>query len=293
MNNVYFTAEGHKYTNLIEDYESVSGLWKPYTPEFKGEEISLKIAFKELDPKAYRKALDTVKYTDPKFIETFWYKTRMEQELFYQRAVEVRARWAAKTQRGTDYHNMKEAIDRSNGFSVNPFDGKKYPLIEWDIKEGYENQSFPGDLKDLPDGYVAEHLVKHDLSKTAGQLDKNYIETIGNKRYIDIDDYKTDKQIDLVPTFYDENKGGLEKLHYPFSHIYNSNFHKYSLKISTYAKILEQSGFIVRNLAITHVLLGDEGEVLSEKMYKIPYKSMEAALALDLRRKNLVNSLRI
>ena len=281
MSVVYFTEEGHKYVNDQDiDYLSVSGLWKPYSKLFDAETVALKIAMKEFDQPLYNKVKKYVGYDSPQFIEKFYEMSRLPQETVESRAKTELDKWTAKAQVGTDFHKKMEDIDYEKGYSINPFTGKKSTLIHWH-KGGHDNMSYPGDLKDIPDGYISEHLVKTDKFKVAGQLDKNYIETVGGVRYIDIDDYKTDKEVSLKPDFYNPKRGGFEKMFYPVDHLYNTNYWRYVLKISTYAKFLQDEGFVVRNLGITHIVVDEDLNIVSEKLYKLPYKEFEVNMVLE------------
>lgn len=287
MSTVYFKDTDHIYTTGQKYYQSVSGLWKPYFSDFNAEEVSIKKAFKELDTENYVNTKQVVKYHDPDFIDALQSNTDMDIQLILDQAQEYRDSWIAKAQHGTDFHSLQERKEIEEGSVINPFTGKKHKVITWSVKKGYDNQSFEGNMfKDLPDGYVPEHLVKDDDSETAGQLDRNFIETIGRTRFIDIDDWKTDENIVLKPEFF-HPKTGYQTMKYPFDHLYETNYWKYTNKISTYAKMLEKQGFTVRNLSITHVKIDQDLNILYQKRYQLPYKSFEAELALKFRQENL------
>ncbi len=71
---------------------------------------------------------------------------------------------------------------------------------------------------------------------------------------------------------------------YPMDHIYETNYWKYAMKISTYANILEKEGFVVRNLGFTHVEINENLEIIKQTKYKVPYKKFEVELALGDRK---------
>lgn len=283
MKIVHFTEKGHKYVSNDIRYESVSGLWKPYFKPFNAESVSIKKAFKELDIDNYNHCKKVLSYEHPDIIDMLKEETSLDINTILTQAQSYRDAWTAKAQKGTDFHNKQERQDIEKGFRINPFNQKKCPVVSWDVDKGYENQSYPGNLFDIPDGYVPEHLVKDDEALLAGQLDQNFIETIDGVRYVDIDDWKTDETVLLKPTFFNRKIGGYQKMLYPMDHIYETNYWKYAMKISTYAKMLEKEGFVVRNLAFTHVVIDENLDILKETRYRLPYKSFEAELAINNR----------
>ena len=283
---VLFKAEDHIYTCNGEKYESVSGLWKPYAAPFDGMSISIKKAFSDLDPSAYKQAKSELGYKSDKLISRIYEISSVSKLDIDLKSKFYRDQWAAKAQSGTDFHEAHENIDRAAGGRINSFTGEWTNMINWPIREGYSNQSYEGDMMDLPDGYIVELLVKDDKYKLAGQADQAWIETIGGVRYIDLDDWKTDKEINVKPSYF-ERGVGYRKLYYPFDHLYDTNHWKYALKISTYAKMMERKGFVVRNLAFTHVTHDEDNNILTQKRYAIPYKSYEVGLALAEREKSL------
>ena len=281
METVYFEEKDHRYKSKDNYYTSVSGAWKSYFPDFDGELISLKMAFRDLDNKVYNETKRLVPYKDPRFVDAFMNKTDIPLEDFEEEAFKTRELWRLKRELGTAFHKKKELEDIGRGYLINPFTGKKQPVIEWKIKEGYENQSFEGDLyKEIPDGYKPEHLVTSNRAYLAGQLDKNFFDTIGKTRFVDIDDWKTDGDMLITPKFKDFRKG-YETLKYPFDHIVATNFWKYTMKLSTYARMLEELGFVVRNIALTHVEINEDLEILKEQRFMVPYKRQEAKLIID------------
>lgn len=280
MNICYFVKETHQYFVNGMEYTSVSELWKKYFGKFDSLEISLKKAYKELDEKVYEDCKKILSYNDPGFLDLLRKTSKIKTKIIEEKASSYRNQWIDKAQKGTDFHKVKEEEDYKKGYRINPFDNKKYKIIKWDIEPNYENQSYPGKLINIPNGYVSEHLIKSDEYKVAGQMDQNFIETINGKRYVDIDDWKTDAEILLKPSYINP-KYKSPYFKYPVDHIYETNYWKYVLKISTYAKILEMEGFIVRNLAFTHVLLDENSNVISKQRYKLPYKKEEVEFILE------------
>ncbi len=197
---VLFKAEDHIYTCNGEKYESVSGLWKPYAAPFDGMSISIKKAFSDLDPSAYKQAKSELGYKSDKLISRIYEISSVSKLDIDLKSKFYRDQWAAKAQSGTDFHEAHENIDRAAGGRINSFTGEWTNMINWPIREGYSNQSYEGDMMDLPDGYIVELLVKDDKYKLAGQADQAWIETIGGVRYIDLDDWKGLAVGTLIPT---------------------------------------------------------------------------------------------
>lgn len=163
--------------------------------------------------------------------------------------------------KGTNYHLKQEVYAYETGRG------------EW----GNGERSLPTaaaysfDLKELPDGYYPELLLYNHQYKIAGQADRVWVETIDSIRFIDIDDYKTNKEIDT------ENKWS--NFLYPINHLPETAYHGYALQISLYAWMLEQHGFVPRNLRFTHIKEDILGE--SQIPYNIPYLKKEVQDILE------------
>jgi hypothetical protein len=145
--------------------------------------------------------------------------------------------------RGTKYHKDKENSSYEYGYEVNPFSGEKYRTVGRNIIKGPRAKKF--DLFSLPDGYYPELIIWNDEYKIAGTPDRLFVETVGDIRYIDIDDYKTVKKIDT--------KNKHQRFLKPLDHLEDTRYNKYRLQVSFYAWMLEQVGFTVRHTAFTHI----------------------------------------
>lgn len=170
--------------------------------------------------------------------------------------------------KGNDYHTFKENQAISTGICYNQFTKVDFPTIQSTIitiknKVEYREPTVEN-LIDLPDGFHPELILWDNNHLIAGQADKVFIETIDNVRYIDIDDYKTNKQIKKSNFF--------GKMLDPLSHLDCCNYNHYRLQISTYAWILEQAGYVVRNTAFTHL----------NKPYVFEYMKKEVQLMLGI-----------
>lgn len=279
MNIVYFKEEGHHYYDQDgNQFESVGGLWKPYFKPFNAEEVAIKKAFKDIDSENYLTCKRRVGYDHKDFINELFDNTMLDKEILLNQKGSYIKQWDAKRDLGTAFHAKEEHQDLERGYRINHFTGKKTPVVKWDIQEGWDNQSCPGNLFDIPDGYIPEHLVTYFAGKKAGQIDQNFIETVGKTRYIDIDDWKTDGKVETKPFFHP--KKGFATLGFPFDHIYETNYWKYTMKISTYAYFMELLGFTPRNLAFTNIEINDDLSIKSQKRYRIPYKKQEVQMIL-------------
>lgn len=124
------------------------------------------------------------------------------------------------------------------------------------------------DLYLLPDGYYPELIIWNDKYTVCGTADKVWINTIDGVRFIDIDDWKTNKEIKM-PTRYN--------MEAPLGHLSDVNYIHYTLQLSTYAWMLEQVGFTIRNLYLTH-----QREINGESTrYKLQYLKKEVLLMLN------------
>lgn len=144
---------------------------------------------------------------------------------------------------GTKYHKDKENASYEYGYEVSPFTGEKYRTVGKNLVKDPRSKKF--DLFSLPDGYYPELIIWNDEHRIAGTPDRLFIETVGDVRYIDIDDYKTVKKIDMT------NKH--QKFLAPLDYLQDTKYNKYRLQVSFYAWMLEQVGFTIRHTAFTHI----------------------------------------
>jgi hypothetical protein len=133
------------------------------------------------------------------------------------------------------------------------------------------------DYSELEDGYYPELLLWNDSYEIAGQADEPFIESKGLKRYIDILDFKSNKKIDL--NSYKHFKTGHQMMQGPLKHLQCCSFNHYNLQLSLYAWMMEQHGFIPRNLIVEHYpLRTEDGEVdynQTPVIYKMSYLKKE------------------
>ena len=179
--------------------------------------------------------------------------------------------WEEKSEYGTHVHNVKEAIDWSRGFTIH--NGSRVPLLKPPGPyEGYDNRNSPEMFYIDRLGYYPEFIAYDLENEVAGQIDRLIIDP----PYFDIDDWKTDGQI--------KKEGFMgASMEYPVSHIGDSNYFKYSIKLSMYAYMVEKmTGLVPRDLFFTHLVMEEESDpnnlkynILEEVRYDVMYRKWE------------------
>lgn len=252
---ILFNAEDHSYNGKKITYTSVSKLIGKYKRPYNRDYWSKYKAYEKLlgqkEFKAIRKQLgypleDNALFNDLSVI--------VSQEALTEAIQEILNEWKSKNdksiKKGNDYHNFKENQAKELGYCENPYTGVEYPTIhstKIEVKKGIEYRSpIVTNLYDLEDGFHPELILWNDKAKIAGQSDLVFIETIEGKRYIDIDDYKSNNKIDTYSFM-------KHKMLDPLSHLHDVNYNHYRLQISCYAWLLEQAGYIPRNLGFRHL----------------------------------------
>lgn len=161
---------------------------------------------------------------------------------------------------GTNLHKKKEIAN----LGYIPEDND----IKTPIRLDYEN---------LEDGSYPELLLWNHEYSLAGQADLVILETVGLKTYVDIIDFKSNKKLDL--NSYKDWKTGHKMMQGPLKHLQDCHYSHYNLQLSGYAWMMEQHGFIPRNLIVEHYPLRTvDGEVDYEQepvIYKMNYLKKE------------------
>lgn len=199
----------------------------------------------------------------------------LEKNRFFKKEVLLRAQadmqeiWdknkIAGQERGTEWHKKEEEkalyIDKV-------FYGNEFVQLSTDYtKLKGEKIKLHRNIKD---GAYVELLLSHPLIEIGGQADQIIIQSLNQKRYMDIGDWKTDKRIDMFNKY-------KTKLKDPVSHLDDCNYVKYCLQLSFYMWIGECHGFIPRNMSIAHIRNG------RIKPYKIPYLKEEIKAIIWMR----------
>lgn len=195
------------------------------------------------------------------------------------------AKWAEKRdtacERGTLFHQEQEEYVLGRGVDMNS--GKVFTV---------QNQAlimqFTPDLYQLPDGLYPELRMWHNGYRIAGTADKTFIETIKDKRYVDLDDYKTNERINM--TSFKSYATGHKMMKGPLKHLMDCNFQHYELQLSIYAFMLEAAGFIPRNLQFTHYPHPNTENPFEDRepqIYPVQYRKAEVlAMIKAYRNKN-------
>ncbi len=179
--------------------------------------------------------------------------------------------------KGTNFHNYKEGeIYRNNGLE---YDGVYTKIV---------NQV--ADLSKLHDPnsvVIAPELQMYNREfKVSGTADKIFI--YPNKD-VDIDDWKTNKKIEMENKYKGKGKNKLKgKMFYPLQHLDDVNYNHYCLQVSLYAWMLEQYGYKPRTLKFTHVVLDDvdKTKIVESTEYRTHYMKHEVENMLNYYAKN-------
>jgi len=152
---------------------------------------------------------------------------------------------------GTIYHKKQEQLITQgydyNGVKV--FGNNSY--LSRDSE--YDNYSYKTSLSELEDGVYPELLVWNNEFEIAGQVDVAIIKTFNNRRYIYIDDYKTNKEIKMTSDYKDKRTGRMRRgsnMLPPISHLQDCNYIHYNLQLSIYMYFLECFGFTPAKMRI-------------------------------------------
>lgn len=102
----------------------------------------------------------------------------------------------------------------------------------------------------LPDGKYSELILWNDKYGVSGTSDIVIIETDGNIRYVDVDDWKTNKKLNRRGFGWE--KGRPKMMKYPLHHLEECELTTYSLQLSLYTWMLEEMGFTPRYRRLYH-----------------------------------------
>lgn len=186
--------------------------------------------------------------------------TEIEQEI-----LALRKKWAetgdeAATE-GTEQHSIQEELAHISTEYRNPFTGKLVPVERSYFMEGTQKISKYATLEELPDGLHPEQMLWYLFM--VGTSDQVFIETIGTKRYVDINDFKFKAKF--------KKQNNFQNFMYPWNNLDESDLNTAALQLSFYAYFLEQNGFTPRYLGVT----------LKGKLIPVMYYREEVRLFLE------------
>lgn len=204
-------------------------------------------------------------------------------------SVAISIRYAQKHGETPEYWQQRwakggeDACDRGHrfhAFKEEQLQGRGVDVIRRSVRMVRNQYLYPAaekSLFNLPDGLYAELMMWDDGYRLAGTADKINIETIGNVRYVDIDDHKTNEKI--TTRGYEFSDGSHKMMLYPVQHLEDCKLTAYELQLSFYTFMLERQGFTPRNITFTHYP-PIHGEIDVTKrtdgtVYKLKYRKRE------------------
>lgn len=275
---VIFQDENHQYLYKGEVYQSVSSVIGSYKPPFRSDYWSSIKAIQKLITKEEWKKLVSewcemgFKTSDDEFIDFCLPSVDIPE--FFAAKMELLADWKntnlKSIRKGNHYHLSQEERSYDSGKELNPFDLKLYDTADrLELPEGVDNMARCENLIDLDTGFYPELLIFNHEFKIAGQSDKVFVDAKRKWKYVDVDDYKTNKKI--RKSRYNRETGGPYKMLPPVDHLNDANHTHYELQMSLYAWMLEQFGFKIRNLAFHHF----------NQKYPLKYRKREVEAILE------------
>lgn len=259
---IVFNESSHSYTHL-ESGNNLNGwttLIKKYTQPFDMDTQLVLSAYSMFLGKEYTN-LKFGRFKNSKS-EVFLDFLQTEFPDLPQNLIkELQYEWGYSAIRGSEFHSFLENKTIEQGFDINPFTDEKYLTIN--IAKDYDNQSLKENLFDLEDGYYPELLVwDYSMGESCSpvtMIDRCYIKTINNVRFVDVGDYKTNKSI---------WNGKDRKMSGVLSNFYDNTEDKYKLQVCFGAKLLSTFGFTPRFCGFSHYKNYNEKNV---KLYLAKY----------------------
>lgn len=282
MNKVIFDEKSHKYwlngSRLISGTQVYRLFSKPYNEEYW---LSYKAIQSILGEKKFKeqKKIMFKGQVSPKIEDMIMLMLPPDSlEKYSVERQKFKIDWEKERVRastmGTAFHKEREDEDIKNGFAINPFTEETVKVVSWEKK--HDNESYPGGLKEMPDGYYPEALLFDEEYMVAGQADRLFIKTIDDIRYFYLDDYKSNKE---KPVF---KSWGFSNCLEPISHLVDCKYNAYAIQSSVYSYMLERQGFVQAGAAITHVT---DYDVEKMELIKMPYYKEEVINMFDMIKK--------
>jgi hypothetical protein len=288
MERIIFYDKDHSYWYKGKRLVSGTSFVGKFEPEYQREYYLSRGAIKKiLGDKEYKRLREKWRSYGRKIMNDDFISYLLEHVDgfdFMEARQALADEWDAKTEKacikGTAYHLGREKASYARGYELNPFDEKEYVVYQKEPCPEGDNCSLAENLYDLPDGFYPELLVstieyQGQYLGLCGQSDKVFLGTDSQGvRYCMVDDFKTNRVLKKF-AMKDEDTGKPITMLDPISHMHSHHLTKYGLQLSLYAWFLEQHGFQVRNLGITHI----------NELHPLPYykKEIEAMVKYFLK----------
>jgi hypothetical protein len=172
--------------------------------------------------------------------------------------------------RGNVIHQLREDLLHGRGYgSVGEY-GRVFRVFNI---EAPTYRALKANYANLPDGIYPELKLWNHSWGIAGRVDKPIIYTVGEHKFADIEDYKTNKKIDRES--YHDARTGYRMMLGPLSHIMDCNYYHYALQMSIYQFMLEYFGFKPGNRRLIHIPHFNEDLNIQPKPVIIPVPYMK------------------
>ena len=268
-----FTEEGHRYDSSLGRYTSITtfihsfekpkdwdGIAQAYLNKRTKTEIIIDLSQKQ--NKTFEEILE--------LFEVFGLKKNEQVTIPVIQAI-----WknysAEACAYGSEIHKEKELADLRKEYHLLK-NGTQLPI-------GINPVPVTNYFKDLPDGIYPELLLWDNETMLSGTADKIIIETINGIRYVEIEDYKTNKEIKDYN--YINSRTGEKVINEymlsPFQKRCNCNYWHYQIQLNMYGYMLTKFGFKIRGGKIIHTRDND-------KEYKLLNLQKEVHEAFETKR---------
>ncbi|MDG1314735.1 MAG: hypothetical protein P8P29_04310 [Flavobacteriaceae bacterium] len=236
----------HMYIRDDEVLTSCTTFIDKFTFTFDSDHWSAYSTLKEMIPEdTFKRVSKDYSFCSPLLVEEL--KSRVILSEYKEKRRKLVREWKISNRDsryvGSKYHLEHEKLADILGFQTNIITGAVAEVNSRVNRDDCDNYSISNNLIDIKDGYYSEMLLWNDRFGLAGLADRVFVETVDNIRYVDIYDYKTNEKLD---------DSFMQYMLFPVNNLPHSKMNLYMLQLSLYGWMLEQFGFVVRNLAIQH-----------------------------------------
>lgn len=195
-------------------------------------------------------------------------RLRERNETCTKKAIEeekdlIIAEWDKKTENGINIHKYIQ--------------DKKLSILDNCIFEGYKGESYDYDDINLEDNKLErgkiyfEKFIIDPINRLLGYSDEVEVTEDG---YINICDYKSFDKLKIGYTYVsDTGFKIIEKFHFPINHLVLCNYNETALQASFYMYLLWNTNRRLKpgKITLLHTMLDEDGEIISEDIYELPY----------------------